>query len=177
MIQRLQDISLKWNKPPPSPLTLKTQKKCNLTLKWAHLPLFRTLIISPHESLMLNIGPVSKRQMDRHKFFSSPWFFFWWLLVQTQTDGQKATPKSPPCLSTGGLKNLTCWNKLFPASDCPKILEPHLNLSTSTHLVLSIGELRWHRSHATCCIYPLACWSLLVTWRYDNLLPLDGTWS
>ncbi len=27
-----------------------------------------------------------------------------------RTDGQKATPKSPPCTSTGGLKNASrCW--------------------------------------------------------------------
>ena len=39
------------------------------------------------------------------------------------TDGQKATPKSPPCISTGGLKNGWAWLQ----NVCAAMLEvPHL---------------------------------------------------
>ena len=99
-------------------------KWSNLTLLWAHLPLFGILIV-----------PSSQRSWGRGIFglpFIRPWItkcFGWnWILSSryfeqpkwngskdmnlvnyflVQTDGQKAMYKSPPCMSTVWVKNTT----------------------------------------------------------------------
>ncbi len=100
----------------------KKRKKCKFTSMWVHLPLSRTLLGLFHLKLKYGWrgGGVRKffsrpaytfKWNSPYEFFSSIWFFssdFWSSPRQThrRTDRQKATPNSPPCLSTGGLKIL-----------------------------------------------------------------------
>ncbi len=56
----------------------------------------------PLEPLSLNSGPVN---------YFLVWILVRWIMVQSRTDRQKVMHKSPPCISTGVLKNQ--WPFLF----------------------------------------------------------------
>ncbi len=77
----------------------RNDKKCNLTL--AMSPTCQSNspmpIYWPYGILVISNRPNSSRDND---FFSSEFLY-----GDIQTSRQKATLKSPPCISTGGLKN------------------------------------------------------------------------
>ncbi len=80
----------------------------NLTFSWAHLPLFGTLVW-PWPTWPLTLTHVTfdlevngSRDINFYLVISGPMHYF--LVTDRQTDRRKAMHKSPPCMSTGGLK-------------------------------------------------------------------------
>ncbi len=84
-----------------------------------------------------------------------------------QTDGQKATPKSPPCMSTGGLKNGPAFMH-FPrrAFHCPFAqLSCHVMTSWRTRCPYSNNT----HIHSTAKITNFQCLHLIATFHLELL--------
>ena len=86
-------------------------KWSNLTLLSAHLPLFGILIWPcPLWALTLthvafDLQPKSNSSRDMNFYLVNFYLLHYFLVTDRQMDRQKAMHKSPPCISTGGLKN------------------------------------------------------------------------
>ncbi len=93
---------------------LQKNKKCNLTLKWAHLQIPKVLHLPYSKTLFHHKFLICPMAMLEHP--SVPKYDFWsndFLSSRNfgqVTDIQKAMHMSPTCIRTGGLKN-THWIK------------------------------------------------------------------
>ncbi len=82
-------------------------KWSNLTLMWAHLPLLKPYLTLTNVSLnYLNGHDMSNGCWDMN-YCSLNFCLVWIFVTDRQTDRCKVMHKSPPCMSTGGLKKST----------------------------------------------------------------------
>ncbi len=123
-------VSLYWNSARPSHFHSKSVwlilhqpaktsihlKKCNLTLLWAHLPvgltiasmlyLFTHIMEVTHVHLRAKFGAHRQNaKSGTSRPNNSRDMIFFLVKFGRVTYRQKVTHKSPPCISTGGLKN------------------------------------------------------------------------
>ena len=140
-------------------------KKCNLTLKWAHLPVPYTIIGVSGKWLAI----ACKCTIASYQTSRVMNYYLVWILVQSRTDRHKVIIMSPPCIRTGVLKIVLDMNG---------VCVPH-SASVSLNISSTPKSTEWHHM-----IFPYQVtmvwykWCLSVTqWRYHISFNIDCKWQ